>query len=73
MLSTSFDPYIINYESLKGFLVPKFTIYDGTSDLFDHIMHFRYLITLDIVNDALMCKVFPASLHDPALSWFHCL
>ena len=26
---------------------------------------------LDIGNDALLCKVFPASLRDQALSWFH--
>ncbi|KAL6349792.1 hypothetical protein AAG906_001679 [Vitis piasezkii] len=55
MLSTSFDPHIINYESSREFIVPKFTMYDGTSDPFDHIMHFRQLMTLDIGNDAL-CK-----------------
>ena len=71
MLSTSFNPHIINYESPKGFAVPKFTMYDGMSDPFDHIMHSRQLITLGIGNDALMCKVFSASLHNQALSWFH--
>ncbi|WKA09766.1 hypothetical protein VitviT2T_027386 [Vitis vinifera] len=29
-------------------------------------------MTLDIGNDALMCKVFLGSLHGQALSWFHC-
>ncbi|RVW61600.1 hypothetical protein CK203_065402 [Vitis vinifera] len=29
------------------------------------------LMTLDIGNDALLCKVFPASLQGQALSWFH--
>ncbi|RVW61780.1 hypothetical protein CK203_066315 [Vitis vinifera] len=29
------------------------------------------LMTLDIGNDALLCKVFPASLQGHALSWFH--
>ncbi|RVW81173.1 hypothetical protein CK203_041115 [Vitis vinifera] len=33
--------------------------------------HYRQLITLDIGNDALLCKVFPASLQGQALSWFH--
>ena len=46
-------------------------MYDGTNDLFDHIMHFRQLITLDIGNDALLCKVFPTSLHGQEFSWFH--
>ena len=61
MPSTSFDPHIINYEML--FIVLKFTMYDGTSDLFDHIMHFKQLMTLDIGNNALLCKVFPTNLH----------
>ncbi|RVW17977.1 hypothetical protein CK203_115727 [Vitis vinifera] len=34
-------------------------------------MHYRQLMTLDIGNDALLCKVFPASLQEQALSWFH--
>ena len=54
-----------------GFMVPKFTTYDRTSDPFDYIMHYRQLMTLDIGNDALLCKVFPASLHAQGLSWFH--
>ena len=73
MLSTPFDPHIINYEPSRGFIVPKFTMYDGTNDLFDHIMHFKRLMTLNIGNDALLCKVFPTNLHNQALSWFHYL
>ncbi|RVW52932.1 hypothetical protein CK203_072721 [Vitis vinifera] len=34
-------------------------------------MHYRQLMTLDIGNDMLLCKVFLASLQDQALSWFH--
>ncbi|KAL6312808.1 hypothetical protein AAG906_022536 [Vitis piasezkii] len=34
-------------------------------------MHYRQLMTLDIGNDELLCKVFPASLQGQALSWFH--
>ncbi|RVW83262.1 hypothetical protein CK203_039662 [Vitis vinifera] len=34
-------------------------------------MYYRHLMTLDIGNDALLCKVFPASLQGQALSWFH--
>ncbi|RVX09991.1 hypothetical protein CK203_013061 [Vitis vinifera] len=71
MLSTPFCSHIIHYEPPRGFLVPKFSIYDGTNDPFDHIMHYRQLMTLDIGNDALLCKVFPASLQGQALSWFH--
>lgn len=73
MLSMPFNLYIINYEPPRGFMVPKFTTFNGTSDLFDHIMHYRQLMTLDIGNDTLLYKVFPANLHVQALSWFHCL
>ena len=71
MLSMPFDPHIINYEPFRGFIVPKFMTYNGTSDPFNHIMHFRQLMTLDIGNDTLLCKVYSASLHDYALSWFY--
>ena len=71
MLFMPFDPHIINYESSKGFIVTKFMAYDGSRDPFNHIIHFRQLMTLDIGNDALLWKVFLASLHGNALSWFH--
>ncbi|KAL6329191.1 hypothetical protein AAG906_014800 [Vitis piasezkii] len=56
ILSTPFSSHIINYEPLRGFLVPKFTAYDRSSDPFDHIMHYQQLMTLDIRNNALLCK-----------------
>ena len=34
-------------------------------------MHYRQLMTLNIGNDMLLCKVFLASLQGQALSWFH--
>ncbi|KAL6324418.1 hypothetical protein AAG906_013022 [Vitis piasezkii] len=71
MFSMPFNPHIINYEPLRGYMVPKFRTYDGTSDPFDYIMHYRQLMTLDIGNDALLCKVFLANLHGQALLWFH--
>ena len=71
MLSKPFSTHIINYEPPRGFIVPKFSAYDGSNDPFDHIMHYRQLMTLDIGNDTLLCKVFPSSLQGQALSWFH--
>ena len=62
MLSMPFSPHIINYEPPRGFMVPKLSTYDGTSDPFDYIMHYRQFMILDIENDALLCKVFPTSL-----------
>ncbi|WKA02828.1 hypothetical protein VitviT2T_020981 [Vitis vinifera] len=71
MLSMPFCSHIIQYDPPRGFLVPKFSTYDGSNDPFNHIMHYRQLMTLDIGNDALLCKVFLASLQRQALSWFH--
>ena len=34
MLSTPFGSHIISYEPPKGFLVPKFTMYDEMSDYY---------------------------------------
>nr|CAN64104.1 hypothetical protein VITISV_030641 [Vitis vinifera] len=56
MLSTPFSSRIIHYDPPKGFLVPKFSTYDGSTDPFDHIMHNQQLMTLDIGNDMLLCK-----------------
>lgn len=41
MLSTPFSSRIIDYEPPRGFIIPKFSTYDGSSDPFDHIMHYR--------------------------------
>nr|CAN61770.1 hypothetical protein VITISV_041898 [Vitis vinifera] len=65
---------LLSYHPLrapKGIPRTKFSTYDETNDPFDHIMHYRQLMTLDIGNDALLCKVFPANLQGQALSWFH--
>ncbi|RVW63304.1 hypothetical protein CK203_058751 [Vitis vinifera] len=41
MLSMPFSSRIIKYEPPRGFIVPKFSTYDESSDPFDHIMHYR--------------------------------
>ena len=41
MLSTLFGPHIINYEPPRGFLMPKFAMYDGMSYPFDHLLHYQ--------------------------------
>ena len=66
-----FDTHIISYEPPKGLQVPKLLMYDGTSDSFDHLIYFRQLMTLDIDNDVLLCKVFSASLYGLTLYWFN--
>ena len=46
-------------------------MYDGSSDPYDHMLHFNQAMILNAGDDRLLCKVFPASLNGPALAWFH--
>ena len=51
--------------------MPTFTMFDGSSDPYDHMLHYNQAMTLKARNDQLLCKVFPASLQGSALAWFH--
>ena len=46
-------------------------MFDESGDPFNHLMHFRQVMTLQCKNDPLLCKVFPSSLRRPALAWFN--
>ena len=71
MLSSPLGQYILSYEPPRGFIVPSFSMYDGSSDPYDHMLHFNQAMLLNEGDDRLLCKVFPASLKGPALAWFH--
>ena len=45
--------------------MPTFAMFDGSSDPYDHMLHFNQAMTLNAINNLLLCKVFPA------LTWFH--
>ena len=46
-------------------------MYDGSSNPYDHMLHFNQEMILNAGDDRLLCKVFPASLKGPTLAWFH--
>ena len=71
MLSSPLDYHILSYEPPRGFVIPSFSIYDGSSDLYDHMLHFNQTMILNMRDDRLLCKVFLASLKGPAIAWFH--
>ena len=48
-----------------------FAMYDGSSDPYDHMLHYNQAMILNAEDDQLLCKVFPTSLKGPALAWFH--
>ena len=71
MLSSPLGQHILDYEPPRGFVIPPFTMYDGSSDSYDHMLHYNQAMILNVGNDRLLCQVFLASLKGPALAWFH--
>lgn len=54
----------------SGFLQPKFNTYEGKTDPYSHLSHFRQVMAVYRRNEALMCILFPSSLGDLGLTWF---
>ena len=71
MLSTPLGLHIQYYDPPRGFSIPPFAMYNGSSDPYDHMLHYNQAMILNARDDRLLCKVFPASLKGPALAWFH--
>ena len=71
MLSSYICPHILSYEPPRGSVMPSFAMYDGSTDPYDHMLHFNQTMILSVGNDCLLCKVLPASLKGPALALFH--
>ena len=71
MLSSLLGQQTLSYKPPRDFVIPSFSMYDGSSDPYDHMLHFNQAMKLNEENDSLLCKVFPTSLKGPALAWFH--
>ena len=71
MLSTPLGQHILDYDPPRGFSIPPFAMYESSSDPYDHMLHYNQAMMLNVGDDRLLCKVFPASLKGPALAWFH--
>ena len=71
MLSIPLGQHVLDYDPPRGFSIPPFTMYDGSSDPYDHMRHFNQAMILNAGDDRLLCKVFPANLKGLALVWFH--
>ena len=68
MLSSPLGQHILSYELSRGFFILSFTMYDGSSDPYDHMMHFNQAMILNAGDDLLPCKVFLTSLKGLALA-----
>ena len=62
MLSSHLGRHILNYELPRVFVIPTFTMFDGSTDPYDHMLHYNQEMTLNAGKDLLLCKVFAASL-----------
>ena len=71
MLSSPLGQHILSYEPSCGFAIPLFSMYDDSSDPYDHMLPFNQAMILSVGNDCLLCKVFQASPKRPAPTWFH--
>ena len=71
MISLPLGQHILNYESPRGFVMPAFTMFDGSNDPYDHMLYYNQEITLNGGNDCLLCIVFLAGMRGPTLAWFH--
>ncbi|KAI0513583.1 hypothetical protein KFK09_009610 [Dendrobium nobile] len=53
--------------------MPSIESYDGTSDPYEHIDHYRTIMHIQRASDALLCQVFLATLKGQARTWFYSL
>ena len=70
-ISCSFSEDIERTRVPLHFTQPAFVIYNGKTDLVEHVSHFSQLMALYSRNDGLMCKAFPFSLGPTAIMWFN--
>ena len=67
MLSTPLGQHILDYDPPRSFSIPPFAMYDGSSNPYDHMLHYNQAMILSAGDDRLLCKVFLANLK--ALLW----
>ena len=68
MLSSPLGQHILDYEPPRGFAIPAFATFDGSTNPYDHMLHYNQAMILNAGNDQLLCKVFPTSLQGLTLA-----
>ncbi|GKU87084.1 hypothetical protein SLEP1_g1535 [Rubroshorea leprosula] len=64
-LSITAEPY------QEGFKIPHLETYDGSGDPDEHLHTYQAIMRIQNANNAMMCKVFPATLKSTARRWYH--
>lgn len=70
LTATPLSPEIKSTLLPAGFHQPKFTLYDGKTDPYMHVSHYRQVMAGHRRNNALMCLIFPVSLGELGLKLF---
>ncbi|XXG82187.1 hypothetical protein AAC387_Pa10g0186 [Persea americana] len=68
--ASPFSRNIRKFSLPEKFNVPRFILYDGTSDLAAHLQHFIQRMSVWGDDDFLNCRVFSSNLGDLPLRWF---
>ncbi|GKV47282.1 hypothetical protein SLEP1_g54195 [Rubroshorea leprosula] len=53
----------------EGFKIPHLETYDGSGNPDEHLHTYQAILRIQNANDAMMCKVFPATLKSTARRW----
>ena len=62
----------IEGESLpRRFNQPTFSLYNGRTNLVEHVSHFNQKMAVHSKDETLMCKMFPSTLGLMAMRWFN--
>ncbi|GKV12075.1 hypothetical protein SLEP1_g23275 [Rubroshorea leprosula] len=64
-LSITAEPY------QEGFKIPHLETYDGLGNPDEHLHTYQAIMRIQNANDAMMCKVFLATLKSTARTWYH--
>ena len=55
----------------RRFHQPTFSLYNGRTDLVEHVGHFNQKMVVHSKDETLMCKIFPSSIGPMAMRWFN--
>ncbi|GKU95365.1 hypothetical protein SLEP1_g8732 [Rubroshorea leprosula] len=55
----------------EGFKIPHLETYGGSGDSDEHLHTYQAIMKIQNAIDAMMCKVFPATLKSTARRWYH--
>ena len=59
MLSSPLRQHILDYKLSREFVILAFTMFDGSTDPYDHIHHYNQVMPLNVSNECLIMQSIP--------------